>query len=64
MLPAGIHRKWAREFLARAQQAPSRSRKVKYLRLAVSNSVRAQTLEADTASWESTRVNDHKSVDS
>jgi hypothetical protein len=49
MLPAAVHRRWAREFLARAQEAPSQAHKVKYLRLAVSNSVRAQTVEAETA---------------
>jgi hypothetical protein len=40
------HRKWAREYLARAQQASCRSRKIDFLRLAVGNSVRAQRLEA------------------
>jgi hypothetical protein len=53
MLPAVMHRRWAREFLARAQEAPNRGRKVKYLRMAVSNSVRAQTVEAETAPAES-----------
>jgi hypothetical protein len=48
MLSAAIHRKWAREFPARAQEAPSHNRKVKYLQLAVCNSVRARTLEAET----------------
>jgi hypothetical protein len=41
-----IHRKWAREFLARAEAASDRRRKLGYLKLAVSNSVRAQSLEA------------------
>jgi len=52
MLPATIHRRWAREFLARAQEAPNRDRQVKYLRLAVSNSVCAKTLEAEAAAPE------------
>jgi hypothetical protein len=60
MLSAAIHRKWAREFLARAQGAPSRARKVKYLRLAVSHSVRAQTVEVETAPAESTGVDAQK----
>jgi hypothetical protein len=36
----------ARVFLTRAYEAPTRDRKLKNLRLAVINSVRAQTLEA------------------
>lgn len=47
MIAPHIHRKWAREFLARAQEAPNRDRKLRLLRLAVSNSVRAQALEAE-----------------
>jgi hypothetical protein len=46
MINAAIHRRWAREFLDRAQQAQTRSRKLQYLRLAVNNSVRAQAMEA------------------
>lgn len=46
MLPAIIHRKWAREYLDRADRAQLRSRKLTYLRLAVNNCVRAQDLEA------------------
>jgi hypothetical protein len=64
MLPAAIHRKWAREFLARAQEAPSRARKVKYLRLAVSDSIRAQKVEAETTPAESTAADAHKPVGS
>jgi hypothetical protein len=48
MASAVIHRMWAREFLVRAQEAPNRNRKVKYLQLAVSNSVRARRLEGDS----------------
>jgi len=46
MLSSATHRKQAREYLARADAAPTHDRKVKYLRLAVTNSVRAQQLEA------------------
>jgi hypothetical protein len=42
-----IHWKWAREFLARADAATNRRRKLGYLRLAVTNSVHAQRLEAE-----------------
>jgi hypothetical protein len=44
-----IHRKWAREFLGRAERASDRHRKLGYLKLAVTNSVRAQVMEADDA---------------
>ncbi|HEY1385262.1 MAG TPA: hypothetical protein VGF43_16685 [Dongiaceae bacterium] len=44
-----VHRKLARVYLARAEAAPTRDSKAKYLRFAVSSSVRAQTLEATTA---------------
>jgi hypothetical protein len=54
MLPARMHRKWAREFLARADAEPVRSRKSGYLKLAVANSVRAQTLEAEATETEAT----------
>jgi hypothetical protein len=47
MLGSALHRRWAREFLARAQDAPSRQRKLHLLKLAVSNSVRAQILEKE-----------------
>jgi hypothetical protein len=60
MLSAAIHRKWAREFWARAQEAPNRARQAKYLRLAVSNRVRAQRVEAETAASESTGADAQK----
>jgi hypothetical protein len=47
MLPAIMHRRWAREYLARAEQAPDRRRKLNYLRLAITNSVRAQNMESE-----------------
>ena len=46
MVTPVLHRKWAREFLVRAAQAPTRARKQRYLRLAVSSTVRARKLEA------------------
>jgi hypothetical protein len=45
MIAAMIHRKWAREYLARAQYAKSRGRQCWYLQLAVNNTVRARMLE-------------------
>ena len=45
MIAATIHRRWAREYLARAQHATSRDRKRRYLRLAVTNTVCARKLE-------------------
>src|SRR4030095_14834675 len=45
MLSPATHRRWAREFLARAQEAPNRNRRAKYLKLAVRHSVRARNLE-------------------
>ena len=50
MMSPVLHRRWAREYLARAQQAPSRRRGLDLLRLAVSNSIRAQELEAEATS--------------
>ena len=50
MMSPAVHRRWAREYLARAQQATSRGRGLDLLRLAVSNSIRAQELEAEAAS--------------
>jgi hypothetical protein len=47
MINAAIHRRWAREFLDRAQQAQIRSRKLQYLRLAVNNCACAQAMETD-----------------
>jgi hypothetical protein len=40
-----VHRRWAREFLAKAETAASRNRKLKYLRLAVDNTLRARKIE-------------------
>jgi hypothetical protein len=47
MVSATIHRRRAREFLARAVKAQNRSRKLHFLRLAVDNCVCAQNLEAE-----------------
>ncbi|MGE0653251.1 MAG: hypothetical protein AB7P12_16125 [Alphaproteobacteria bacterium] len=45
-----LHRKWAREFLDRADAAYRPTMKRRYLRLAVNNTVCALRLEA-TISW-------------
>lgn len=45
MIAPIVHRKWAREFLARAEHAHDHSRKCRYLRLAVRNTVCAWKLE-------------------
>jgi hypothetical protein len=46
MLSAATHRKLARECLARAYQAPTKKRKLNYLRLAAA---RAEILEGEEA---------------
>jgi hypothetical protein len=48
MLSATIHRRWAREYLCRAERATSRDDKLWLLRLAVNNCVRAQALESES----------------
>ena len=48
MLSAAIHRRLARDYLDRAYRASTRNAKVKYLRLAVRNSMRAQTKEVES----------------
>jgi len=53
MPSSATYRRWSREFLVRAQDAPNRNRKVKYLRLAVSNCVRARALEYEKSGEES-----------
>lgn len=50
MMSPVIHRRWAREYLARAQQATSRGRGLELLRLAISNNIRAQEMEAEALS--------------
>ena len=42
-----VYRGWAREYLTRAQAAPTRNRKLKFLQLAVCSTVKAQKVEAD-----------------
>ena len=42
-----VYRGWARAYLTRAQAAPTRNRKLKFLRLAVCNTVKAQKVEAE-----------------
>jgi hypothetical protein len=41
-----LHRKWAREYLTRAEHARSNARKCRFLQLAVRNTVDARKLEA------------------
>jgi hypothetical protein len=48
MVTPVLHRRWAREYLARADRTQQTSRKRRYLRLAVSNTVCAHRLEAKT----------------
>ena len=52
MLSAAIYRRLARECLDRAYRADTRDSKVKYLRLAVRNSMRAQTKEVESTASE------------
>jgi hypothetical protein len=52
MLSAAIHRRLARKYLDRAYRADTRKAKVKYLRLAVRNSMRAQIIEAESTASE------------
>jgi hypothetical protein len=52
MLSAAIYRRLARECLDRAYRADTRNAKVKYLRLAVRNSMRAQTMETGATASE------------
>ena len=56
MVSAVIHRRWAREYLCRAERAMSRDKKRRFLRLAVNNCVRAQTLESETAAAPESRL--------
>lgn len=46
MVTPVLHRKWAREYLARADRTQQPTQKRRYLRLAVSNTVHAHRLEA------------------
>lgn len=48
MVSAVIHRMWAGEYLCRADRATSRDDKLRLLRLAVNNCVRAQALESES----------------
>jgi hypothetical protein len=46
MITPMLHRRWAREYLARADRTQQPNQKRRYLRLAVSNTVHAHRLEA------------------
>lgn len=52
MLSAATHRRLAREYLERAYRADTRNTKLKYLQLAVRNSMRAQIIESESAAPE------------
>jgi hypothetical protein len=64
MIAPTVHRKWAREFLARAERADDHSRKCSYLRLAVRNTVCAWKLEADAIDGEAEVRNSGAAEDS
>jgi hypothetical protein len=42
-----VYRGWVREYLTRAQAAPTRSRKLKFLQLAFCSTVKAHKAEAE-----------------
>jgi hypothetical protein len=42
-----VYRGWAREYLTRAQAAPTGNRKLKFLQLAVCSTVKAQKAKAE-----------------
>jgi hypothetical protein len=52
MLSAAIHRRLARKYLDRAYRAGTRDAKLKYLHLALRNSMRAQIIEAESTAAE------------
>ena len=62
MLSAAIHRSLAREYLARAYRADTRNAKLKYLQLAVRNSMRAQIVEAESTPSEQPERTPRKGV--
>jgi len=57
MITPVVHRRWAREFLARAERTPKANLKRRYLRLAVSNTVCAHRLEAQDPAAEEQEKN-------
>lgn len=48
MATSVLYRKWARQYLAHAEKAPTHGRKCRYLQLAVNNTLHARKLEANT----------------
>jgi len=56
MLSAAIHRSLAREYLAQAYRAATRNAKLKYLHLAVRNTMRAQILEGESTPSKPPRI--------
>jgi hypothetical protein len=55
MLSAAIYRRLAKKYLDRAYRAGTRNAKLKYLQLAVRNTMRAQIIEAESTSSEQAR---------
>jgi hypothetical protein len=60
MITPVLHRRWAREYLARAERTPQHNRKRHYLRLAVSNTVRAHRLEVQSEQHSAAPANGHE----
>jgi hypothetical protein len=60
MIAPVVHRRWAREYLARAERTPQPDRKRRYLRLAVSNTVCAHRLEAQSAQPSAAATSGHE----
>lgn len=54
-----LHRRWAREYLARADRTQQPNQKRRYLRLAVSNTVCAHRLEAWNERRTAASANEH-----
>lgn len=57
MATSVLHRKWARQYLAHAEKAPTHGRKCRYLQLAVNNTLCARKLEGDATQEPAEQVN-------
>jgi hypothetical protein len=60
MITPVLHRRWAREYLARAERTQQPNQKRRYLRLAVSNTVCAHRLEARAEQRSAGRPSGHE----
>ena len=60
MVTPMIHRRWAREYLARAERTPKATLKRRYLQLAVSNTVCAHRLEGQSEQQSAASPNGQK----